>query len=149
MFDSLPFRPRVNRKDIPFLQAANGNSLTSIGSTEMTFKISGLDMTQKFYVTDGLNRTMILGPHWMTKHKVRLYSGLGIMYIDGNTYTELKEDIHISTIVRATKKLNIKPNTVTVCKMKVNGNFPIEQVNLVEVLNIDSNCLFSPAKSLN
>jgi hypothetical protein len=125
MFDSLPFRPRVNRKDIPFLQAANGNSLTSKGSTEMTFKISGLDMTQKFYVTDGLNRTMILGRDWMTIHKVRLYFDLGLMCINWKTYTELKEDIHISTIVRTTKKLNIKPNTVTVCKGKVNSNFPI------------------------
>jgi predicted aspartyl protease len=142
IFDSLPLRPQENRKDIPFLQAANGNSLTSIGSTEMKFRISGLHMTQKFYVTDGLNRNMILGREWMTKHKVRLYFDLGLMRINGKTYTELKEDIHISTIVRTTKKLNIKPNTVTVFKGKANNNFPIEQVNLVEVhINNTCNCL--------
>jgi hypothetical protein len=77
MFDSLPFRPQVNRKDIPFLQATN--SLTSIGSIEMTFKISRLDMTQKFYVTDGLNCIMILGRDWMTKYKVCLYFDLGLI----------------------------------------------------------------------
>ena len=141
MFDSLPFRPRINRKDIPFLEAANGNSLTSIGSIELTFRISGLDMTQKFYVTDGLNRNMILGRNWMTKHNVRLYFDLGLMRINGKTYTELKEDIHISSIVRTTKKLTVKPNTVTVCKGKVNNNFPIEQVAFVEVQNIDNDCL--------
>lgn len=141
MFDSLPFQPRINRKDIPFLQAANGNSLTSIGSVELTFRISGLDMTQKFYVTDGLNRNMILGRDWMTRYSVRLYFDLGLMRINGKTYTELKEDIHISSIVRTTKKLTIKPNTVTVCRGKVNNNFPIEQIDFVEVHNIDNECL--------
>jgi hypothetical protein len=94
-------------------------------------------MTQEFYVTGGLNHTMILGCDRMTKHKVRLYFDLDLMRINGKTYTELK----ISTIVRTIKKLNIKPNTVTVCKGKVNNNFPVEQVNIVEIHNIDNDCL--------
>lgn len=114
MFDNLLPRPKLRKNDIPALQAANGNSLIAIGYVNISFKISGLALEHKLYVTKGLNRNLILGRDWLKKNNVRLYFDLGLMRINGKTYAELKEDLHISTIVRTPKNLFVKPNTVTV-----------------------------------
>lgn len=63
------------------------------------------------------------------------------MRINGKTYAELKEDLHISTIVRTSKKLFVKPNTVTVYYGKVNNKFPSQESDLVEVNCIDNDCI--------
>ncbi|XP_065928361.1 uncharacterized protein [Magallana gigas] len=84
---------------------------------------------------------MILGRDWPKKNNVRLYFDLGLMRIDGKVYAELKEDLHISTIVRTPKKLIMRPNTVTVFYGKINNNFPLEKSDLVEVNSIDNNCI--------
>lgn len=63
------------------------------------------------------------------------------MRIDGRAFVELKDDLHISTIVRTTKKLIVKANTVTVFYGKVNNNFLLGENDLVEVNSIDNNCI--------
>lgn len=141
MYDNLFPRPKLFNNDIPSLQAANGNSLIAIGYVNISFKISGLTLDHKLYVTKGLNRNMILGRDWLKKNNVRLYFDLGLMRIDGKVYAELKEDLHISTIVRTPKKLIMRPNTVTVFYGKINNNFPLEKNDLVEVNSIDNNCI--------
>lgn len=141
MYDNLFPRPKLFKNDIPSLQAANGNSLIAIGYVNISFKISGLTLDHKLYVTKGLNRNMILGRDWLKKNNVRLYFDLGLMRIDGKVYAELKEDLHISTIVRTPKKLIMRPNTVTVFYGKINNNFSLEESDLVEVNSIDNNCI--------
>lgn len=56
MYDNLFPRPKLCKNDIPTLQAANGNSLIAIGYVNISFKISGLVLEHKLYVTKGLNR---------------------------------------------------------------------------------------------
>ena len=53
MYDILPFKPKMVRAG-PKLQAANGESLKVLGSTNLTFTVNGLTMRQTFCVTDGL-----------------------------------------------------------------------------------------------
>lgn len=48
------------------------------------------------------------------------------MRIDDEAYSELKEDLHISTIVRTLMKL-MKPNTMTVFYERVNNNITVEE----------------------
>lgn len=57
---------------------------------------------------------MILGRDWLKGNYVRINCDLGLMRVDGKAYAILIENLHTSTIVRAPKKLIMKPNTVTV-----------------------------------
>lgn len=141
MYKNLPFQCKLCKTDIPALQAANGNSLVALGWVDISFKIAGLTLKQIFYVTRGLNGNMILGRHWLTNSHVRLYFDLGLMRIDGKSYAELKEDVHISSIVRVAKKLVNNQNTVTIFQGSVSGNFPLEDCGVVELNNIDNNCV--------
>lgn len=62
---------------------------------------------------------MTLGGDWFKRNNVRLYCNLGLMRIYGNADAKLKEHLHTSTIVRTSKNLIMKPNTVTVFDGKV------------------------------
>lgn len=57
------------------------------------------------------------------------------MCIDGKVYAELKDNLHISTIVRIHRKPIMRPNTVTVYLCK-NKQSPLEESVLVEVNSI-------------
>ena len=93
MYNKLPHKPKLNRVT-PRLQTASGESLSIIGQTTISFTMNGLPITQKFFVTDGLNRNFILGRDWLKEHRVRLYIDLGMLRIC-RTYVKLEEDIHI------------------------------------------------------
>lgn len=70
---------------------------------------------------------------------IRSYFDLGLMCIDGKVYAELKDNLHVSTIVRIPKKPNMRSNTVTVFYVKIN-NFPLEESVLVQVNSKVNNC---------
>ena len=38
-------------------------------------------MSQKFYVTDGLNQNFILGRDWLKEHGIHMYFDLGMLRI--------------------------------------------------------------------
>lgn len=59
MSHSLSFPPKVNKNQKPYLQAANGESLSVVGRVNLSFKINGLPLSHNFYVTEGLNRCVI------------------------------------------------------------------------------------------
>lgn len=61
MCDNLFPRPKLLKNDIPSLQAAKKFSLIAIGYVNISYKISGLTLNHKLYVTKELNRNMILG----------------------------------------------------------------------------------------
>ena len=107
MYDNLPFKHKMVRAG-PKLQAANGESLKVLGSTNLTFTVNGLTMRETFCVKDGLNRNFILGMDWLKDNGVRIYFDLGMLRI-GKTYVKLQEDCHISSILRLKKKTTIKP----------------------------------------
>ena len=96
-------------------------------------------MSHKFYVSDGLNRNFILGRDWLQANGVRLYFDLGCMRI-GNTYVSLENDIHVNSLVRTAKKTVLKPQTATVCEVKLSGGFPRKEMELVEIKPM-SDCL--------
>ena len=48
-------------KEKPYLQAANGEPLSVVGRVDLDFSMNGERMNHKFYVTEGLNRYVILG----------------------------------------------------------------------------------------
>ena len=134
MYDNLPFKPKMVRAG-PKLQAANGESLKVLGSTNLTFTVNGLTMRQTFCVTDGLNRNFILGMDWLKDNGVRIYFDLGMLRI-GKTYVKLQEDCHISSILRLNKKTTIKPQSAMICHVKLNQGFQLTDSKTLEVTNI-------------
>ena len=64
--------------------------------------MNGLTMSQKFYVTDGLNRNFILGRDWLIQNGIRMYFDLGMLRI-GRTFVKFEEDCHIASILRIGK----------------------------------------------
>lgn len=81
-----------------------------------------LALSHNIYVTEELNRCVILGREWLRMNRVRIYFDLGCLRI-GKTYVKLQEDIHISSLVRINKKLMIKPQTAVVCHTKLSSGF--------------------------
>ena len=65
--------------------------------------MNGLTMSQKFYITDGLNRNFILGRDLLKEHGVRMYFDLGMLR-SGRTYVKFEEDCHIASILRLNRK---------------------------------------------
>lgn len=136
MYNSLSFPPKVNKNQKPYLQAANGESLSVVGRVNLSFKMNGLPLSHNFYVTEGLNRCVILGRDWLRMNGVRIYFDLGCLRI-GKTYVKLQEDIHISSLVRINKKLVIKPQTAVVCHAKLSSGFQRKYGDIIEIQNID------------
>jgi hypothetical protein len=117
------------------LKSVNDSSLHIEGCTQIEFKIGGLTMSHEFHVVKDINRSFILGRDWLVQNGVRLYYDLGSLRI-GKTYVPMVEDIHIASILRATKKTDIKPQSTTVCfaKHKDHANL---QNKIVEVNAVD------------
>ena len=94
------------------------------GCTEIDFNIGGLLMRHKFYVVRDINRSFILGRDWLVQNGVRLYFDLGSLRI-GKTYVPIVEDIHIASLLRASRKVIVKPQSSTIClaKHKDHSNF--------------------------
>lgn len=88
-----------------------------------------------FYVTQGLNRCVILGRDWLRMNGVRIYFDLGCLRV-GKTYVKLQEDINISSLVRINKKLVIKPQTAVVCHAKLSSGFQRKYGDIIEIQNI-------------
>lgn len=96
--------------------------------------MNGLPLSHNFYVTEGLNRCVILRRDWLRMNGVRIYFDLGCLRI-GKTYVKLQEDIHISSLVRINKKL--KPQTAVVCHAKLSSGFQRKYGDIIEIQNID------------
>jgi hypothetical protein len=74
-------------------------------------------MSHEFHVVKDINRSFILGRDWLVQNGVRLYYDLESLRI-GKTYVPMVEDIHIASILRASKKTFLKPQSTTVCFAK-------------------------------
>jgi len=98
-----------------------------------------LNMNQKFFIVKGMNRNLILGRDRLKQNGVRLYFDLGCMRV-GKAYVSLEEDIHISSIVRIAKNTILKPQTMTICIVKLNKGFCIPDSRLLEITDI-SDCI--------
>ncbi|CAG2227372.1 unnamed protein product [Mytilus edulis] len=79
---------------------------------------------------------MILGRDWLKQNGVRLYFDLGYLRI-GKTYVRIEEDIHISSLLRLCKQTTLAPNSVTICKVKVNQGFRTEDSKLADITYLD------------
>ncbi|KAL5018435.1 hypothetical protein ScPMuIL_004157, partial [Solemya velum] len=124
----------------PSLKTASGETLNILGQIELPFTMNGLQMSYKFYVTEGLSRNMLLGRDWMKKRGVRLYYDLGMIRVQ-KTYVKLQEDIHISSILRMAKKTLIKLQSAVVCYAKLNKGFQISGEGVIEINSIDKDCI--------
>ena len=110
------------------------------GCANISFKMGNLTLTHKFYVVNNMNRNMILGREWLKQNGVRLYFDLGYLRI-GKTYVRLEEDIYVSSLLRLVKKTVLKPQTTTVCMVKLNKGFEVPESGLLEISVLDSGCL--------
>ena len=104
--------------------------------------MGNLNLTHKFYITEGMNRNIILGREWLKQNGVRIYFDLGYLRIR-NTYIRLEEDIHISSLLRLARKTNLKPQTATVCTVKVNKGFNLSEKSFLEISAVDSGYISS------
>ena len=94
--------------------------------------MNGLTMSQKFYVTDGLNRKFILGRDWLKQNGVRMYFDLGMLRI-GRTYAEFEEDCHITSILRLNRKIIIKPQSAMISHVRLNQGFQLPNSKVIEI----------------
>ena len=75
----------------------------------------------------------MLGRDWMIDNKIRIYYDLGCLRI-GNTYVPLLEDLHISSNLRLTADIDLKPQTSTIVHAKARNrpNFPVSEIYQVK-----------------
>lgn len=124
IFDNLKDKPKVTRLR-PLIQGVSGKTLSVLGCADISFKMGNLLLKHKFFIVDGINRNLILGFDWLKQNGIRLYFDLGYLRIN-KTYIRLEEDIHISSILRLTKKTLLKPQTTTICTVKLNKGFNLD-----------------------
>ena len=79
-----------------------------------------------------MNRNIILGRDWSKQFGVCKYYDLGCIQI-GNSYVNMEEDIHISSLARLATKTLIRLQTVKICLCIAKGtkqllNFKFHQV---------------------
>ncbi len=134
VLDSLQQRPRISKEHID-LQTVSGNSLGVIGSTMLNFSLGKTKLTHKFFVVTEMNRSMILGRDWLTSEGVRLYYDLGCLRV-GDTYVPFENDAHISSLVRLTKKVVLRPQTTTLCNGRAKCKGPTRD-SLVELAAVE------------
>ena len=91
------------------MQSANVSSLNVHSCVNVQFHIGGTEVSQDFYVVRDLNRNMILGLDWLKSNNVRIYFDLKGSRINGKTYVNLEEDIHVPSTVRMKHTCVIKP----------------------------------------
>ncbi|KAL5020837.1 hypothetical protein ScPMuIL_002080, partial [Solemya velum] len=73
MYKNLPNRLKL-KSGGPSLKTASGETLNILGQIELPFTMNGLQMSHKFYVTEGLFRNMLLGRDWMKKYGLKINS---------------------------------------------------------------------------
>ena len=108
---------KVETKDI-VLQSANGGLLGVVGKTELKFQLGDKTSTHSFVVVSDLNRNLILGNDWLEKNGEIIYFNLMKLRV-GSTYIPLEEDIHICSLVRATRDVVLPPQTARVCEVSL------------------------------
>ena len=136
VYDQLKNKPKLQNKKV-CLQSANGTELQCDGCITVQFCISGTDMSQDFYVIRDLNRSLILGLDWLKQNNVRIYFDLKCLRINGKTYVNLEEDIHIASTVRMKTTCLIQPQTAKICYGKVRENPDLLVVQNYEITQID------------
>ena len=113
VYRSLRPKPELIKKKIN-LQAANGSPLHIVGSTRLHVKIGNQLTPHDFFIVRNLSRNFILGRDWLMQNGARMYFDLGALKI-GNEYIALEEDIHISSIIRLSKGITLKPQHMHTC----------------------------------
>ena len=136
VYDNLKNKPKLLKKTAD-LQSANGTSLKVDGCVNVQFRIGGTEVSQDFYVVRDLNRNMILGLDWLKSNNVRIYFDLKSLRINGKTYVNLEEDIHVASTVRMKHTCVIKPNTAQICYGKVRENPDLPSGQFYDVMEIN------------
>ena len=119
------------------MQSANGTSLKVDRCVNVQFRISGTEVSQDFYVVRDLNRNMILGLDSLKSNNVRIYFDLKSLRVNGKTYVNLEEDIHVASTVRMKHTCVIKPNTAQICYGKVREPPDLPSGQLYDVMEIN------------
>ena len=136
IFESLKNPPKLSKSKVS-LQAVNGDSLSALGSAELTFEIGGTKISHLFHIVSNMNRNVILGRDWLQQNGVRIYFDLGSIRV-GKVYVPLENDIHIASIIRLAKKSLLKPQSVNVCIAKIKNNSSLLDSELLQVSAVDS-----------
>ena len=136
VYDNLKNKPKLLKKNIN-LQSANGTQLNLDGCVNVQFRIGGTDLSQDFYVVRDLNRNLMLGLDWLKQNNVRIYFDLRSLRINGKTYVNLEEDIHVASTVRMKSTCVIKPNTACICYGKVRECPDLPTGQLYDISEID------------
>ena len=139
IFNKLKNKPNIIR-DQPKIQSVHGGALSVEGYIDLPFTLRKQSLAQKCYIVDGINRNMILGRDFLKQNGARIYFDLGSLRI-GKTYVRLEEDIHISSILRLTRKILIKLKTVNVCTVMINKGFNIQRCGLIKISGLNSGYL--------
>ena len=131
VYNNLSNKPKLFKKNI-CLQSVSGQALKIDGCVDLTFLVKGLTLTHTFVVVKDMNRNLILGRDWLKQNGVRMYFDLGLLRID-KTYVQLQEDIHISSVVRLSNKLVLKPLTSYAVDCRLQKNLGLDKEVLCEL----------------
>ena len=138
-YSKLVPKPKIVRDSL-HLQSVSGQSLDVKGKAEITFTVGDNSFSHQFYVVAGLSRNFILGNDWLDKNGVRIYFDLKKIRV-GTVYIPYEQDIHIASIVRTTKTKVLKPQTATVCYVRMKDSPYFETDQELEVSGTDKGFL--------
>ena len=115
------------------LQCANGNPLQVLGVASLDFKIGNKIFKHHFYVVKNLSRNCLLGNDFLEKNDVIINMKLRKLKI-GDLYVTLEDDIHISTVVRSSRNVELRPHTSHVCEVRVKNVPYFEKSDFYEII---------------
>ena len=126
-FNQIKNKPKLKKTKL-CLQSVSGESLGVLGTAIVNISVGGEVRDHEFVIVSEMNRNMILGMDWLVQNKVNLYFGLGKLKI-GSTYVSLEKDIHIASLVRVAADTVLKPQTATICRVKIKENLRYKNKN--------------------
>ena len=85
-----------------------------------------------------MKRNIILGRDWLKQFGVPMLYDIGCFWV-GKSYVKMKEDIHISSLVRLQTKTVIKPLTGKLCWDKIKDNSQLSKAKWHLVMSIKEN----------
>ena len=135
-FLKLNYQPKLTKVKI-ILHAANGQSLTLLGSCVLRLNCGGRKIPTEFIVVKDLKRNVILGTDFFVANFVNIYYSIRKIKIQ-DVYLDFLSDAHLASIL--TTKDNVILNPMSINYVKVDVSKELEKGEIYQV--------FPPEKGL-
>ena len=99
----------LNKSSIS-LQSASGDAIRVLGKANLDVKINSPMIKHTYIIVGNLSRNAIIGKDFLSANSCRIYFDLNCIKIK-DTYVSMQDDRCIASILRQTKKVQLKPMT--------------------------------------